>query len=134
MKASEEHVDTGVAGNANSDYTNGNNFNMKLCFGQVILTTDASVANRQLLIQLLDETGTLFIDFHAGTTVPASQTNQHFSVMQGSYRETSFIDSSLQVPIGNDLIVPPGWTVRTKITNGQAGDSYSSKMLLLQDR
>jgi len=32
--------------------------------------------------------------------------------MQGVYRETSFIDSSIQVPVPKNLILLTGWTLR----------------------
>lgn len=97
----------------------------QVVYAQVILTTDATVANRRIIMTVKDAAGNSLIDTHAGAVVPASSTNFHLEFMQGVYRETSFIDDALQVPIPMSLIIPPGGSVSITVQNGQAGDSYT---------
>lgn len=123
------------AGNANADFVvPSGNVHYQINYGQVILTTDATVANRQLDLQILDDAGTpaLVFDTHAGTTVPASQTGRHFELMPGTYRETSFVGGSLQCPFPDDFVVKAGWTIRVKFTAGVAGDSYTVKLVVTE--
>ena len=113
-----------TAGNADTSYTVPAQEKRKLLYGQVVLTTNATVANRRVKVQIRDASDNVIIDFHSGAVVAASQSNQHHEFMQGIYRETSFVGDALQVPIGHDLIMSAGWDVNVTIENGQAGDSY----------
>lgn len=119
-----------VAGNAGYTYTAPQNSRVKLLYGQVSLTTDATVANRRVEISIKDADGNTVIDFHAGAVVAASQTAQHHEFMQGIYRETSFVGGALQVPIGADLELQEGWSVNVAIDAGVAGDSYTATLVL----
>lgn len=114
-----------AAGNANVDFTVPSNKQWELLYAHVILTTDATAANRYMETSVLDTASTEVIDIHSGVAVPASQTNQHHSLMQGVYRETSFINNTVQVPIPMDLVASEGWTFRFSVANGVAGDSHS---------
>lgn len=113
-----------VAGNANSDYVMTSD--TEILYGQVVLTTDATVANRRVIFRILDDAGTpaLFFDSHAGAVVTASLTDYHHEFMPGIYRETSFVGSALEVPIPNRCIIPKGYTLRILIDAGVAGDSF----------
>lgn len=124
----DRHSATAVAGNANSQYTATRY--TQLLYGQVVLTTDATVANRRVILQILDENDDVVIDSHAGAVVAASASDQHHEFLQGIYRETSFIGDSLQVPIGGDWLVPPGWKFSVDIENGVAGDSYDVEFVV----
>jgi len=119
-----------VAGNVNTDFAVGSEDNRKVLYGHVILSTDATVASRRVIVQVLDASSNLIFDAHSGTTVSASTADQHHAFMQGIYRETSFIGSSLQVPIPIDMALLPGWTLRVNIENGQAGDSYDVEFVV----
>lgn len=121
--------ESGVAGNANSDYTPTNKRMIVPIMAQVVLTTDATVANRRVLMQILDTSSNVVVDVHAGAVVAASQSNQHHEFMQGVYRETSFVGSALQVPMPRNMVIPDGYTLRFKIENGQAGDSYNTNLV-----
>lgn len=122
-------IGAATAGNANMDFVVPSNEQVELLYAHVILTTDANAANRYVEVSVLDENSVEIIDIHSGGAVPASQTNQHHTLMQGVYRETSFINNSIQVPIPADLVVAEGWTVRFSISNGVAGDSFTATLV-----
>lgn len=119
-----------TAGNANADFLVPANTAYKIQCAELILTTNGTVANRRALMRILDDAGTEVIDYHAGMTVPASQSAQHHQFMQGTYRETAFIGGSLQVPFGSDMVLPPGWTLRFLIEAGVAADSFTVKAMV----
>lgn len=127
-------LDSGdIAGNANADFLIPSGIgSYHILYGQIILTTDATVANRQLAFGIYDDAGTpaLIFDTHAGATVPASQT-VHFELMPGIYRETAIVAGSLQVPIPDPGQVRGGWTIRSRLSSGgQAGDSFRMKLVV----
>lgn len=115
---------TGVAGNANSDFVVEDGNLNRILYGQVVLTTDATVANRRVRLQAIDDGSNVVFDSDAGAVVPASETNQKHDYMQSVTRETAFVENALQVPIPEEFVLLPGWTLRTSIVNGVAGDSY----------
>jgi hypothetical protein len=123
-----------VAGNVNSTHTVPDNMAWELLYGQVSLTTDATVANRRVQIAVLDASDNVITDYHAGAVVTASLSNQHHELMQGVFRETTFVGSALQVPIGMDLIAQQGWKIRVSIDAGVAGDSYNVKLVVKEHR
>lgn len=120
------------AGNANADFVVPANKTWHLAYAELVLTTAANVANRRAIMRVLDDTGAEVVDYHAGMTVPASQTDQHHQFMQGTYRETSFIGGALQVPFGSEMVLP-GWTLPFLIENGVAGDSFAVKPVVGED-
>lgn len=122
-------VVTGVAGDVVTALSPTTGKTGQVVYAQVVLTTDATAANRRLLFGVKDPDGNLLIDSHSGAVVVASATAQHHSCMQGVYRETAFIGDSIQIPIPYDMIVPNGGTVTVTIENGQAGDSYDVSFL-----
>ena len=115
---------TAVAGNANTDSVVTGNHVHRVLYGQVSLTTDATVANRRVRLQAIDDGANVVFNSDAGVVVPASQSNQAHDFMQGVTRETSFTDNAVQVPIPEDFVLLPGWTLRVTIVNGVVGDSY----------
>lgn len=118
-----------TAGNVVYSHTVPSGQGQQLLSGQVQLTTDATVADRRVVISMYDEAGVLINDVHAGAVVAASQVAQHFELMQGGARETAFIAGTLQVPIPIDWVALPGYTFRIAIAAGVAGDSYSAALL-----
>lgn len=125
-----EKSSTSVAGNANHDIVAPSDKILVIHYGHITLTTDATAANRYLDIGVLNETPTEIFDTHSGAAVTASTSNQHHVCMQGIYRETSFTNGSIQVPIPVDFIIKPNYTFRISITNGVAGDSYDSHWII----
>ncbi len=122
--------ETTTAGNLNRDFLITNNIPMQILYGMVILTTDATTANRRVILSILDEDSNVVIDIHAGDIVKKSETDRHHEFLQGLPRETIFLLNSLQIGLGNQMAVPKGWTIRTSIENGQAGDTFSTSFVL----
>jgi hypothetical protein len=120
-----------TAGDVNFSYINDTGRMMKLAYTHLLVTTDATVANRYPEVWILDADGALVMDSHAGAPVVASLSNRHIEFMQGIYRETAFINGTLQVPIAIDLLLIPGWELRFRLNGGVAGDSYSGRATLL---
>lgn len=77
----------------------------------IVLTSTATVGNRQILARVQDDTDTLVGDFHAGAVQAASNT-YHYVYGPGVYRETSFVDGSIQCPFPRETILLPGWDLR----------------------
>jgi hypothetical protein len=119
-----------TAGNVTTNYVVPEGTQRRVLYGQTILTTDATVANRRVILSVLDASGTSIFDLHSGAVVAASQTDQHHEYMQGIFRETSFIGGALQVPIGKDMILSPGWSLRVTVDNGVAGDSHTTNIVV----
>lgn len=117
-------VDTSIAGNVATTLTSKDTQINSFLYGQIILTTDATVANRRVIISVLDDSGNTIIDLHSGAVVAASASTQHHELMQGIFRETSFIGDALQVPVPQDFAIPPLYSFKITIENGVAGDSY----------
>lgn len=123
-------TDAATAGNVDMDFVVPAQKQYRICYGQAILTTDATVANRRVVLAILDGDGATVFDTHAGAVVAASQTDAHHEFLQGIYRETSFVGGALQVPIGHDVILLPGWTLRVSIDAGVAGDSFTGSFVV----
>lgn len=85
--------------------------NSKIIFVHVDYTSDATVGNRQLRLSLINNSGTLVFDAHAGA-VQAASLNYHYSFSQGVFRETSFVDSQIQSPIPMGIMIPAGYTLQ----------------------
>ena len=83
----------------------------KIIYANVGLTTSATVGNRQLRLSITDPKGNAAIYISAGSVQAASLT-RNYVFLQGIYRETSFVDSMIQVPIPIDMYLPSGSTIR----------------------
>jgi len=118
-----------TAGNVVAEYTVPYGKPLRLLYGTVSLTTNATVANRRLKFSVLDG-ATVTASVVAGATVAASQTGQVHNYMQGTFRETSFIGGEIQVPIPPDMYVSPGRIVRIEVIAGVAGDSFTPRFVL----
>jgi len=77
----------------------------------IVFTSTATAGNRQINITVRDKNDTLVADFHAGAVQAASLT-RHYIAAQGVYRETSFVDGSIHMPIPQNLMLLPGWDLR----------------------
>lgn len=92
--------------------TNTNRKMIEILHVHVVLVSTATVGNRQLIMSIQDDTDTLVTDFHAGATQAASLT-RHYGFAQGVYRETSFVDGSIQIPFPTEgTVLLPGWDLR----------------------
>ena len=133
MKRIRQLYDAATAGNATLEFSPTTGKTMRVLCGQVNLTTNATVANRRVILAVIDPATNTVIDIHSGAVVAASQTNQHHEFMQGVYRETSFVGGALQVPIPIGMYVPTGFILRVSVTAGVAGDSFSANFLVEED-
>lgn len=96
---------------------------VELLFLHCVYTSDANAGNRQILFQLLNPAGNVVLDTHAGA-VQAESNVYHYEMMPGIYRETAFIDESIQVPIPAGMVIPAGYTLKVFDDNTVAvGDS-----------
>lgn len=121
-----------TAGNAVFSYTNNTGQLMKLAFAHVIISTDATVADRFFELALYDVSANLIMTSHAGSALAASQVNQHIEMAQGAAREAGFINGALLMAIPKDLLVPPGWVLKFLLNNGVVGDSFSGRAMLIE--
>jgi len=75
------------------------------------LSTTAVAGDRQMTIEALNSAGTVIGRISAGATQPAS-TTRHYQGMQGTYRETSFVNNDIHVPIPADAYLSAGSSLR----------------------
>lgn len=96
---------------------------IQLTFIHVIYTSDATVGNRQLVVEVKDDAGNVRVDFHAGA-VQAASLVRHYVFQSGIYRETSFVNDEIQVAIPMGMTLEPNWTVTVRdADNVSVGDS-----------
>ncbi len=77
----------------------------------VTLVTSADVGNRQIVIEAKNELGAIVGRMSAGA-VQAASTTRYYSIMQGIYRETSFVNNDIQIPLPMDTYLPAGYSLR----------------------
>jgi len=102
---------------------------IEILYGHVIMNTNATVANRQLILEILDENDTFIYDVHAGDVVTNSLFNVHFAFMKSVPREEVFLGKNIQVPLGESFVLPVGWKMKIRWENVTGGDSYSSNFV-----
>jgi hypothetical protein len=92
----------------------------------VTLTTTAVVGNRQLLIEAKNTSGIVVGRISAGAVQAASLT-RYYMCMQGTYRESAFINGDIQIPIPQDSYFPAGFTLHVFDSSviDPAGDDMS---------
>jgi hypothetical protein len=83
----------------------------ELNWAHVILASTATVGNRVVCIDVLDEDGNILLDLPSAVVQAASATN-HYAFFQGIFRESAFVLSSLQVPIPRSLMLKAGYTLK----------------------
>lgn len=76
----------------------------------VVLVTDATVGNRQIVFEAMNTDGVVVGRISAGATQAASLTRRYLG-MQGTYRETAFINTDIQIPIPQDSFLPAGFSL-----------------------
>lgn len=77
----------------------------------VEMVTTATVGNRQIVIEVQNTSAQVVGRISAGATQAASLTRRYLC-MQGTYRETAFINTDIQIPIPQDSFLPAGFTLR----------------------
>lgn len=118
-----------AAGDANLDLANDTNWPLQVCWGQIVLTTDATVASRRIVLQAIDEAGDIALQISANVTVAASATNQRHSVMPDLPRESAFINNDILVPIPDSFMLPAGYKLRISVSDGVAGDAVAANFI-----
>lgn len=121
-----------MAGNATTTFTVGNSVRYKVLYGSVDLTTDATVANRRVVLKALASDSTVLFNLQAGAVTTASTSNSLHEYGPGLPRETSAVSSSLLTPIPSELIIPTGGSLTISVTSGVAGDAYEADFLVEQ--
>jgi hypothetical protein len=112
-----------LAGDATKTWTNSSTSDAwVILFGHAILQCDATVANRYLRLGLHDADGNIVSETHAGAAATAGLT-RHYTMKQGIFRESSFINGELEFPLAKGLLVPPGFSLQMSVEGGVAGDS-----------
>jgi len=119
-----------TAGNVVTDLSPGDGKRWLVLFGRITLTTDATVANRKISYYLRDGSGdTNFLG--ASNAIPENSTGV-FNLHQ-HYEKSSNVGEGGEDHIGVGLILlEDSDQLRITISNGQAGDSYSGKIVVLE--
>lgn len=83
----------------------------KIIYGQILLVTTADVGNRQIALEVIDDSANVIFRSLAGAVQAASLTREyHFA--PNPVREAAFVNGQIMVPIPPELIMLPGWTLR----------------------
>ena len=121
-----------VAGNVVVDFTPPTNQAYRVLYGHSVIACDGTAADRRFKFTLYDENSKIVIDAHTGAVVTAGLT-RHIAMKQGIYRETTFIDADIELPIPKDFIIPQGYTLRCEIEAGVAGDVWEVSLAVEQN-
>jgi hypothetical protein len=101
-------------------FTTPDNETWRINWSHIVLTTSATVGNRQIRIYILDADGNGVMDFFPPVTQAASL-ERHYAFHQGIYRETAFAGDAIQIPIPPDLYMTPGFQARVVDANDVDG-------------
>lgn len=117
-----------VAGNSKA-FIVPNNEQWKICSLMALLTSIATVGNRQVAVSIYDSTGNMVIRSSAGA-VQAAGLVRRYSFIQGATRETAFVATDeLLCALPSDARLGPGWQVYVADTaNIEAGDTLAVSM------
>lgn len=115
---------SGTAGNAVSSFTVPSGKVYRVHWAHVTITHDATTPARRGILSQKDADGTTMIDNHGGASDGTASAERHHTFMTGIYRETSFIDGELQIPIPEFSYIPPGGTLEISFAGGTATDSF----------
>lgn len=106
----------------------------RIFYGSVILVSTATVGNRQMALEIQDDSANVVFRSLAGAVQAASLTREyHFA--PNPVREAAFVNTQIMAPIPPKLILLPGWTIRlydTASIDAAADDMTVS--LLIEDR
>ena len=94
-----------------------------LNWAHIDYTSDATVGNRQMRMYVTDGSDAMVEDAHAGA-VQAASLEREYNFVRGIFRETSFIDTEIEVPLPANLYIPGGFKLKFfDNTNVSASDS-----------
>jgi hypothetical protein len=87
--------------------------------------SDATVGNRQVVAEVQNAAGSVLGRISAGAVQAASLT-RYYMFMQGTFRETAFVNGDIQVPIPQDSYILSGSKLRVyDSANVAAGDDMT---------
>lgn len=92
----------------------------------VQLVTDANVANRT--VQLTIDDGTTVCQTFTSPSTQAASLTYTYSFTAGAANAT-VLSNSVVVGIGTNLLLPPGYRIKTVTTNRQATDNFGAMTL-----
>lgn len=98
---------------------------VKLNWAHLTYTSDATVGNRTIVLEVLDDAGNIVLDVHTSANQAASLTRHH-EFFPGVYRETAFstVGAAITTPIPMGLIIPGNYILRVRDSAAiAAGDS-----------
>ena len=107
------------------------NYVYEILYGQIKFISDATVGNRQIVLQITDDDDVQIISFSAGAVQAASLT-RYYNFTQGGTHETSFIDSTINVPLCDELVIPENYKIvlYDSAAISAAGDDMTVKLVV----
>jgi len=95
----------------------------QLIFFHVAYTSDATVGNRQISIEIDNAAGDEVVDIHSGAVQAASLVRDYL-FNPGVFRETSFVDNAIHCPFPAGLVIPGNHTItildKTAVSTGDS--------------
>ena len=79
----------------------------------VTFVSSGDVGNRQIVLQITDEDDNQIIEFPAGSTQAASLT-RYYNFTQGGSHESAFVNSTINIPICDELVVQEDFKIVLK--------------------
>lgn len=83
----------------------------KLYYGQITLVSTAVAGNRQMALEVQDDSANVIFRSLAGA-VQAASLSREYHFAPNPVREAAFVNGQIMVPTPPDLILLPGWTLR----------------------
>lgn len=113
--------------NSNKTFTVPDGEMWHLNWARIVFTTTATVGNRLITLEIIDQSSNVLMSLAAGAVQAASATVD-YNFLQGIFRETTVANGEIQVPFGQDTWLPAGWTLRILDTN--AVDAAADDMIV----
>jgi len=93
-------------------------------------TTSAVVANRNIVLNMLDSNGVIITQVPGSFALPASTVaSDFFQVNSPSYDFAPGANTYRYLP---DFLVPPGWSWNSSVSSIDVGDAFTGVVLLVQ--
>jgi hypothetical protein len=100
----------------------------KLVGARVALVTDATVSNRT--VQLTVDDGTTVFNLFPSPSTQAASLTYNYNFTAGANNAT-VLNNNVVVGIGQDLLLPSTYRIRTLTNNIQAGDNFGIMTLFV---